>query len=194
MRLGAALAAAVVSGAVAPGGVAAHDFRLLPSAFDVATTRDVVVRVQTGSRFAKSEAAVAVERGGGQGSDSAAVAATIDRFHQALAAGDSVAALALLTRDVTVLESGGVEDRAEYRSHHLQSDIEFARAVLRRRGPIHVRMHGNTAWASSTSTTEGTFRGRAINSAGAELMVLVREGTDWKIAAIHWSSRNRRAP
>lgn len=125
--------------------------------------------------------------------DSAEVAATVDRFHRALAAADSAGALALLTADVAILESGGVEDRAEYRSHHLGSDIEFARAVPSRRAPMTVRVHGDVAWATSTSTTEGTFRGRAINSSGAELMVLVRTPEGWRIAAIHWSSRNRRS-
>lgn len=126
--------------------------------------------------------------------DSAEVAATVDRFHRALAEADSVGALGLLTPDVQILESGGMEDRAEYRSHHLGADIEFARAVPSRRGPTSVRVHGDVAWATSTSTTEGTFRGRAINSAGAELMVLVRTPQGWRIAAIHWSSRNRRPP
>ncbi len=125
--------------------------------------------------------------------DSAEVAAVVDRFHRALSAADSAGALALLTQDVQILESGGTEDRAEYRSHHLSSDIEFARAVPSRRGATAVRVHGDVAWATSTSITEGTFRGRAINSAGAELMVLVRTPEGWRIAAIHWSSRNRRS-
>ncbi|HVH13487.1 MAG TPA: nuclear transport factor 2 family protein [Longimicrobium sp.] len=125
--------------------------------------------------------------------DSADAAATVERFHRALATADSAGALALLTPDVVILESGGVEDRAEYRSHHLSSDIEFARAVPSRRGAMTVRVRGDVAWAASTSTTEGTFRGRAINSSGAELMVLVRTPEGWRIAAIHWSSRNRRS-
>jgi ketosteroid isomerase-like protein len=125
--------------------------------------------------------------------DSAEVAATVERFHRALAAADSAGALALLTDDVQILESGGVEDRAEYRSHHLGADIEFARAVLSQRTATRVRVHGDVAWATSTSTTQGTFRERAINSASAELMVLVRTPRGWRIAAIHWSSRNRRS-
>lgn len=123
--------------------------------------------------------------------DSAAVVSVVGRFHEALARGDSAAALALLTDDGVVLESGGVETRDEYRSHHLPGDIEFARAVPSRRGPATVRVHGDVAWVSSTSTTQGDFRGRAINSAGAELVVLVREEGGWRIAAIHWSSRRR---
>lgn len=124
--------------------------------------------------------------------DSAAVAAAVHRYHAALAAGDSAAALALLAPDAVILESGGVESRAEYRSHHLSADIEFARAVRSEQGPVRVRVKGDVAWASSTSTSQGQFRGRAINSAGAELMVLVRTPQGWRIAAIHWSSRTRR--
>ena len=124
--------------------------------------------------------------------DSAEVAATVERFHRALATADSAGALALLTDDVEILESGGVETRQEYRSHHLGADIEFARAVASRRGPLRVHVVGDVAWTTSASTTEGEFRGRAINSAGAELMVLRRTPQGWRIAAIHWSSRARR--
>lgn len=121
--------------------------------------------------------------------DSAAVAAVVDSYHRALATGDSAAALALLTEDAIILESGGVETRAEYRAGHLPGDIAFARAVARERGPIHVAVRGDVAWATSTSTVRGQYRDRAVNSAGAELMVLTRTAAGWKIAAIHWSSR-----
>jgi len=123
--------------------------------------------------------------------DSAAVAAAVKRFHAALAAGDSAAALALLAPDAEVLESGERETRAEYRAHHLPADIEFARAVRSERGPVRVRVRGGVAWATTTSTAHGTFRGRAIDSTGAELMVLVRTEAGWRIAAIHWSSHRR---
>ena len=125
--------------------------------------------------------------------DSAAVAGIIAKYHEALAAGDSAAALALLADDAVILESGGVESRAEYRSHHLPGDINFAKAIKSLRGTVHVRVHGDVAWASSTSTTQGEMNGRTINSVGAELMVLVRTAQGWKISAIHWSSRQRRA-
>ena len=129
---------------------------------------------------------------GAQQSDSAAVASVIGRFHAALASGDSAAALALLAPDVTVLESGGAETLEEYRSHHLPGDIQFARAVPRSRAPIKVTLAGDMAWATSTGVTQGEFRGRAINSTSAELMVLTRSGGGWLIRAIHWSSRARR--
>ena len=128
----------------------------------------------------------------GTQSDSAAVVATVLRYHAAISAGDSLAALALLTPDAVVLESGSFETRAEYRSHHLSSDIAFARAVASERAPVRVVVRGDVAWAALTSTAQGEYRGRAVNSAGAELMVLTRTADGWRIIAIHWSSRARR--
>lgn len=84
-----------------------------------------------------------------------------------------------------------METRAEYRSHHLPGDIAFARAVPRERSDIRVHVQGDVAWAMSTSTVRGEFRGRAVDSQGAELMVLRRTGDGWQIAAVHWSSRAR---
>lgn len=127
-------------------------------------------------------------------SDSSDVVAVIQRFDSLMAAGDSAGLLALLADDVVVLESGGMETRAEFRSHHLPADIQFARAVKARQGPITVRVQGDVAWASSTTIVEGELRGRAINSISAELMVLSREAGGWNIRAIHWSSRSRRPP
>lgn len=125
-------------------------------------------------------------------SDSAAVAAVVQDFHQSLAAGDSARIAGLLAPDATILESGGVETRAEYLGHHLPADIAFARAVPGGRDPVRVRVAGDAAWTTSTSTTKGTFRGRKVDSSGAELMVLTRSPAGWRIAAIHWSSRARK--
>lgn len=129
---------------------------------------------------------------GQQPGDSAAVAAVVDGFHRALSQGDSTRVLSLLAEDAVIMESGGVETRAEYRGHHLPGDIAFARAVASQRSAVRVRVRGDVAWASSTSTTQGQYRDRQINSAGAELMVLVRTPAGWRISAIHWSSRARR--
>lgn len=88
-----------------------------------------------------------------------------------------------------ILEAGGRESLNEYRAHHLQEDIEFAKAVPSQRGPLEITVSGDVAWAISTSVTRGTYRGRAINSTGAELMILSRTAAGWVIRAIHWSSR-----
>src|SRR5688500_1855550 len=104
--------------------------------------------------------------------DSAAVAATVASYHRALATGDSATALSLLADDAVILESGGIETRAEYRSHHLSSDIEFARSLKPVEAALNVTVRGDVAWTTSTSVAQGQFRGRAVNSSGAELMVL----------------------
>lgn len=126
-----------------------------------------------------------------QSSDSSSAVTTLHRFHDALEKGDSAAALAILASDVTILESGAIESLAEYRSHHLAADIEFAKAVPARRTVVSARVTGGVAWVSSTSVSQGQSGGRAVNTAGAELVVLMKVGTDWKISAIHWSSRRR---
>ena len=123
--------------------------------------------------------------------DSSAVAAAVNGFHEALGAGDSLRALALLANDVVILESGEMETRAEYRSHHLSADIAFTKAVKSVQGTLKITISGNTAWAVSTSTTQGEYKGRKINSVGAESMVLTRSKQGWMIRSIHWSSRSK---
>jgi len=127
--------------------------------------------------------------GRGQTRDSAAVAETIHAFHRALEAGDSAAVRALLADDVQVAESGGLESRDDYLSHHMPADMAFAAAVERDPGTMNVTLADDVAWVMSTSRTTGTFRDRPIDSRGAELMVLTRSDGGWRIRAIHWSSR-----
>jgi hypothetical protein len=102
--------------------------------------------------------------------DSAGVAAVVERFHHALAEGDSAAALGLLAEDA--------------------ADIAFVRAVEGTRSPVRVNVRGDVAWTTATSRTRGNYRGRAVNSGSADLMVLTRVPDGWKISAIHWSSRD----
>ncbi len=154
-----------------------HEFRAVPSALHVAAVRPQ--------------------------NDSAEIVGIVTRFHDALANGDSTAALALLAPDVVILESGDVERRDGYRSHHLPADIAFARAIPGSRTIVGVSIVGDAAWVSATSVTVGQFNGRAINSVGAELVVLTRtrrleesaspatRPVPWQIRAIHWSSRRK---
>ena len=124
--------------------------------------------------------------------DSNAVVTVATQFHQALARGDSAAAANLLTTDVTILESGDLERRADYLGHHLAADIAFAKAVPSTRVMRQVTVIGDAAWIVATSSTSGTFEGRAVQSQGAELMVLRRSSGTWRIVAVHWSSRRAR--
>jgi ketosteroid isomerase-like protein len=189
-RAGSRAVTRVIAGITAPllvliTAAEAHDFWPVPDAVQVAEGNALEVRGPT--------ARSASTTGHSQASDSAAAVAVVRRFNELLSVGDSLAALALLTEDAIVLESGSTETRAEYRSHHLPADIEFARAVRSQRTVRHASVRGDVAWVSSTSTAQGEFRARPVNSVGAELMVLVRTPTGWKISAIHWSSRSRRS-
>ena len=123
--------------------------------------------------------------------DSTQVATLVSGFHEALERGDSTAALALLSPDVAIVESGTVESLADYRSHHLPADIAFAKAVKAARQPRGVTVVGDVAYSVATSATKGTFGDRAVDTLGAELIVARRVDGQWRIAAIHWSSRRR---
>jgi ketosteroid isomerase-like protein len=128
----------------------------------------------------------------GPSGDSAAVAAVVTQYDSALTRGDSATALALLADDAVILESGGIETREEYRKHHLPADINASRARKSERSPVHVRIRGDVAWTTTTSTSQREVNGNTVTSSSAELMVLVRTTAGWKISAIHWSSRTRR--
>ena len=127
-------------------------------------------------------------------SDSAAAVRTASRFHAALEAGDTAAVKTLIAPDLQVLEGGEVESRAQYFAHHLAADIEFAKAVPSKRTVVSYTRDGNIVWLVSTSTMTGNFRGREVNSVGAELMILSGTPEGWKIRAVHWSSARRQPP
>lgn len=118
---------------------------------------------------------------------------TVKMFHEALAAGDSLKALSLLTENVLIYESGGVEvSREEYRSHHLPADIDFASSTERESTLERSDHSGGHAWVLSRSRSTGTFRESEIDSMGTETMLLVHTADGWRIRHIHWSAR--RAP
>ena len=121
-------------------------------------------------------------------SDSTAIVATVEAFHRALNTGDAAGALALLTPDAVILESGDLETRAEYAAHHLAADIEFSRAVASQRVTTRVYQDGEVAWVAS-GDHQPQLRDRPVASQGAELLILSRTGAGWRIRAIHWSSR-----
>ena len=127
-----------------------------------------------------------------ESAETAAVEAVVAAYHQALAGGDRETALAILSPEVMILESGHVETAEEYRAHHLAADMAFSAAVPSRRQIIQAVVAGEVGWVISTSTVQGRFRDREIDSLGAELMVLRKQDGLWKIRAIHWSSRRRK--
>jgi ketosteroid isomerase-like protein len=119
---------------------------------------------------------------------SASATAVVDAFHDALQRGDRAAVMELFSPDAIILENGSSESRDEYQRHHLAEDIAFSRAVPSKRSVLAVHIEGDVAWIASSSLTNGAFEGKAIHSAGTELMVLTNSAAGWRIRAIHWSS------
>ncbi|MDX2208794.1 MAG: nuclear transport factor 2 family protein [Sphingopyxis sp.] len=115
----------------------------------------------------------------------------VNGFHAALTRGDTAAALALMTEDVVVFESGGVEqNRTEYAAHHLEADAAFSAAVSRKLVSRQSGQAGDMAWVISIEQVTGTYRDRPINSRSVETMMLRQVDGLWRIAHIHWSSAN----
>ena len=125
-------------------------------------------------------------------SDTAEAVAASNHFYDLLARGDSAGAAQLLAADAVILESGDMETRAEYLAHHIGADIEFAKAVPGKRTIRQVVRQGDVVWLAATSTSTGKFENRPLDLSGAELMVLTRSKSRWRIRAIHWSSHKRK--
>ncbi len=124
--------------------------------------------------------------------DSLAVVDVVSQFHIALAAGDSTRAVALLSNDVIVLESGASQTYAEYLGHHLGADMAAAKNARVERTVTRVMVIGTAAYLVARTMSKGTTT-NAPGSESAEMMVLSKMPSGWRIRAIHWSSKRRRA-
>ena len=118
----------------------------------------------------------------------AEVRQAVRSFRDALAEGDSVAALALLRDDAVIFEAGRGETKEQYRSGHLGADIAFAAAVRSELVRDAVMIFDDVAIYTREFRSRGRFRDRDVDRVGTETMVLVRTGERWKVRHIHWSS------
>lgn len=119
--------------------------------------------------------------------------AALASFHGALVAGDKARVLELMAPDVAIYESGHVErSRAEYASHHLGGDMEFAKTATRKVLRQNERTDGNMAVIWQETETSGTSRGKPIHVLGTETALLEKSDGSWRIVHVHWSSRKRK--
>jgi hypothetical protein len=115
---------------------------------------------------------------------------TLAAFHDALARGDKTKATSLLAADVAIYEAGYVErSRDEYAGHHLGGDIEFAKNATRKVLKQSERIDGKTAVVWEETETTGVSRGKPVHVFGTETAILQKNGEDWTIVHVHWSSR-----
>jgi mono/diheme cytochrome c family protein len=113
--------------------------------------------------------------------DAEAVAAA---FHRALMTGDRASALAQLSADVTVTESGHTQSRSEYASGHLGEDIAYLKDVDIETLVLASLPMGDTAIVGSESAVRRKGESNARRS--RELLILRRDSGAWKIVAIRW--------
>ena len=119
-------------------------------------------------------------------------AAIVDAFHAALSRGDTGSAASLLADDALIFEEGGAErSKAEYAAHHLPADAAFSKLVASTLARRTGSANGAFAWIASEGRMSGTYKGKAVDHATTETMVLRRVGRSWKIVHIHWSSGAR---
>lgn len=123
--------------------------------------------------------------------DEADVTATLDTFYGAMRTGDSAKAMSMIAQDVQFIESGRLETRDEYEKNHLPLDIAFEKQIAGKRGPLRIRINGDTAWVIAQTEFVGTFEGTDLDLVSSQLAVLSRESEGWRIRSIHWSSLRR---
>jgi uncharacterized membrane protein/ketosteroid isomerase-like protein len=115
--------------------------------------------------------------------------AVVEAFAQALKSGNAATVERLLAPDVLIAEGGGAERSfAEYASHHMPADMEFAKAVATTVKDRRVIDGVDMAAVVTSAQTHGTFRGKSVRSRMMETVVLRKIDGRWRIAHIHWSS------
>lgn len=115
--------------------------------------------------------------------------AAVERFSDALGAGDLSKASAELDPDVIILESGGAErSRDEYLSGHAKDDADFLKTAMQTLKRRSAQASADLAWVASESAIH-TMKGEEMLMLEAtETMVLRKSSEGWKIVHIHWSS------
>lgn len=121
--------------------------------------------------------------------DKISIGKALNDFETAIVNNDSEKAGKILHDEVTILEGGGMETKSQYLSHHFHSDGKFLAAINREEVSQDIKIEGNVAWVSTNTTMKGNYSGRDIDLTSLELAVLKKENGQWKIVALHWSSR-----
>lgn len=126
-------------------------------------------------------------------SDNSALAPeqVVDAFHAALREGQTDRALALLTNDLLIYETGFVErGKARYGGGRLLDDEQFAQQTRRKILQREQWQDGEHAGVTSFAEVRGDFGQRKVALEQAETMLLRRTGEGWRISHIHWSAHS----
>lgn len=116
-------------------------------------------------------------------------AETVDAFHQALRHQKADEALGLLDPQVIIFEQGFITDGADaFRNGSLNDAMGFEAQTSARILHRETFAGDALAWVMSTVLTSGIIDGQRVDWLGTETAVLRRQGADWRIQHLHWSS------
>lgn len=119
--------------------------------------------------------------------------AAVERFSNALSAGQLDKAGIELDAKVLILESGGAErTAAEYLGGHAKGDAAFLKGVHVQLVRRTAQVSGDMAWVGSESEIHNMKDGKMTTILSTETMILNRTSNTWKIVHIHWSSRSKK--
>ena len=124
--------------------------------------------------------------------DSAGAVAAVQRFHDALAAGESAGAATLLSADVMIVESGNMQSRLDYPGGHFGVDLKASKNSKGVRTMVKASVVGDVAHVVSHTVTPPTGANGSTDSEMAELMVPSKSSSAWMLRAVPSSSRRRR--
>lgn len=121
-------------------------------------------------------------------------AAVAAQLSHALSTGDEPAVRALLSPDVLIFESGGVESSLdEYASHHLPADVAFLADLNSENVSQSSGGDAASAWVATTTRLRGQFKGKDVDLDSTETLVMSNASGAWRIVHVHWSSAPHRA-
>jgi len=122
-----------------------------------------------------------------------AAVSVVERFNQALVAGDLNTVGSLLGADVLILETGGAErSRDEYLGHHAIKDAQFLNGTRSQIKHRTARIEGTLAWVGTESELHASKDGKPVTLLSTETIILKNTPSGWQIVHIHWSSRPKK--
>ena len=141
-------------------------------------------------------AALVMAATGRAAQDAADIRAFLAAYDGAFVAKDLERLAAFYHPDVTIFEGGGVNRGwADYRDHHLGPELaEFEGLEFAHRDvtPNLLGPGGHVAYVTSEYHLKARVKGREVDAAGLETLVLVRDDRGaWRIRHSHTSSRRR---
>jgi uncharacterized protein (TIGR02246 family) len=115
----------------------------------------------------------------------------VEAYHKAFEQRDVEGLRRLFAEDLLVFESGGVDrGREAYLTHHLGPELKELSAWTTSGMDMKIEAQESLAVATCAFIYEATLAsGKASKGKATETLVLAKEGGQWRIRHIHWSSR-----